>query len=212
MYASIADKKDEIDFCVCFTCERGFIGDIMTSQASRWLNSHSKQVLCKKEHAAAVLAFKVRREQALAEKATNETSAGSPTEPLPTSQGSAMDIWNTLKTKRDYKDLCIEFENDDKEYYEMDSDNEEDYVFDPAKGILKLFRDASEYKKLCCKLSESIKKCETDQIEKEELLNTRIKELEEMLEINKQKGGAQDCATIFKKESLQGGLIKHGQQ
>jgi hypothetical protein len=205
MYASVADKKDEIYFCVCFTCERGFIGDVMTSQASRWLNSHSKEVICKKEHKAAALAFKVRREQALAEMKVTE----SPKESITTSQGSVMDIWNTLKIKRDYKDLCIEFENNDKEYYDMDSDNNEEYVFDPAKGILKLFRDASEYKKLCNKLSVSIKQCEETQIERENTLTARIKELEEMLTT---KGGAQDCATIFKKEGLQEGIINLGEQ
>jgi hypothetical protein len=207
MYASIANKKDEIDFCVCFTCERGFIGDIMTSQASRWLNSHSNEAACKKEHRAAALAFKARRELALAEKvaATAESSA----EPPVATQGSAMEIWNTLKTKRDYKDLCIEFEKDDKEYYDMDSDNDEEYIFDPAKGILKLFRDASEYKKLCSKLSTAIKQCEDTQLERENTLTARIKELEAMLT---KKEDAQGCATIFKKESPLGEVLQICQQ
>jgi hypothetical protein len=207
MYASIANKKDEIDFCVCFTCERGFIGDIMTSQASRWLNSHSNEAACKKEHKTAALAFKARRELALAEKvaATAEPS----TEPPVATQGSAMEIWNTLKTKRDYKDLCIEFEKDDKEYYDMDSDNDEEYIFDPAKGILKLFRDASEYKKLCSKLSTAIKQCEDTQLERETTLTSRIKELEAMLT---KKDVAQGCATIFKKENPLEEVLQFGQQ
>lgn len=208
MYASIADKKEEIDFCVCFTCERGFIGDIMTSQASRWLNSHSKAVECKKEHKAAALAFKARRELALAEKGGTEFPVEPSVDPPTATQGSAMDIWNTLKTKRDYKDLCIEFENDDKEYHDMDSDNEEEYVFDPAKGILKLFRDASEYKKLCSKLSAAIKQCEDTQLERETTLTARIKELETMLT---KKEDAHGCATILKKESPLGEVLQIGQ-
>ena len=196
MYASIASKKEEIDFCVCFTCQRGFVGDITTSQASRWLNGHEKEEGCKKEHRAAAMAFKLRREAALAAKG--------PIENLPpqSTPGSAMEVWNTLKTKRDYVDLCNEFEVNDKEYYDMDSDNDEEYVFDPAKGILKLFKDASEYKKSLCKITAAFSQVEADQSKKEEMLLTKIKELEESIDkikqMNEISSDAHGCARARK--------------
>jgi len=172
LHGYVKDKKEELEFNVCLTCGKGFLGDAMTAQASRWINSHMKQP-CKKEHKTALAEFKLRQSAALAEQPIQEI-------PEQTS-GSALTVWNQLKSKPDYKDLCAEFEREDKENYDEDSENEEKYMFDPAKGILKLFTDASAFKKNLYKVTASVNKIEANHKEKEGILFNKIIELEEII-------------------------------
>ena len=86
-----------------------------------------------------------------------------------------------MKSKPDYKDLCVEFERNDKENHDGDSENEEEYMFDPAKGILKLFIDASAFKKNLYKVTASVNKIEAKNKEKEGILFNKIIELEEII-------------------------------
>ena len=174
LHGYVKDKKEELEFSVCLTCSKGFLGDAMTAQASRWINSHYMKQPCKKEHKTAFAAFKLRQSAALTEQPVLET-------PEEQTSGSALTVWNQLKSKPDYKDLCVEFESDDKEKHDGDSENEEEYMFDPAKGILKLFTDASAFKKNLYKVTASVNKIEAKHKEKEGILFNKIIELEEII-------------------------------
>lgn len=106
----------------------------MTSHGARWINSHSQKKDCKEAHKEEFIEFM--RMKAIP-KYIGSTHPSS----------SVSELWDKLKAKSAYNALCLEVELNDKENYDMDSDNEEEYIFDHAKGIMKLFASASEYKK-----------------------------------------------------------------
>lgn len=143
----------------------------MTQQASRWINQHSKKKECRDAHQEAFLQFKQRKDAKITEQ----------TPPAQSSNSSVQDLWDKLKAKRDYRDMCCDVELCEKENYEMDSDNEGDYVFDPAVCIMKLFKDASEYKKQYDKIRASFSAYEAEQISKENKYSNRILELETII-------------------------------
>lgn len=174
LHGYVKDTKEELEFSVCLTCSKGFLGDAMTAQASRWINSHYMKQPCKKEHKTALAEFKLRQSASLSEQPILETSEEQ-------TSGSALTVWNQLKSKPDYKDLCAEFEREDKENHDEDSENEAEYMFDPAKGILKLFKDASAFKKNLYKVTASVNKIEARHKEKESILFNKIIELEEII-------------------------------
>jgi hypothetical protein len=140
---------------------------------SRWVELHAKKTECKKEHPIRLAALK----EAIRIAATT-TAVQKPEEQT---TGSALTVWNQLKSKPDYKDLCAEFEREAKENHDEDSENEEEYMFDPAKGILKLFTDASAFKKNLYKVTASVNKIEARHKEKESILFNKIIELEEII-------------------------------
>jgi hypothetical protein len=174
LHGYVKDKKEELEFSVCLTCSKGFLGDAMTAQASRWINSHFMKHTCKNAHKAAFAEFKLRRSAAISEQPVQETM------PAPAT-GTAMDVWNQLKNKRDYKDFCLEFEKMDKENHDEDSENEADYAFNPTKGILQLFIDASAFRKRLYKMNDTVKELHAQHKQKESILFNKIIELEEII-------------------------------
>jgi hypothetical protein len=58
VFASIETPTKSLDFCVCLTCRKGFLGDVMTSHGSRWFNKHATNEECRASHKSALTAFK----------------------------------------------------------------------------------------------------------------------------------------------------------
>lgn len=136
--AAYIKKRKDFAFCVCLTCETGFVGDVMSAQGSRWLNMHSKKTECKEAHRGVLLAFKQRKDLAQPEPVAQI---------VPVPHSSIEDLWSLIKETSNYKDLCIQKEENAKQYHDDDSDVEGDFVFDPAKGIFDLLHDTAIYKK-----------------------------------------------------------------
>lgn len=173
IFAYVLKAAAEMSFCVCLSCKKGQMNDGYDGNGSRWVELHAKKEECKKEHLVRLAELK----EAIHIAATT-TAVQKPEEQT---SGSALTVWNQLKSKPDYKDLCAEFERDDKENHDEDSENEEEYMFDPAKGILKLFTDASAFKKKLYKVTASVNKIEARHKEKEGILFNKIIELEEII-------------------------------
>jgi hypothetical protein len=170
--AAYVKKKKDLDFCACLTCESGFVGDVMSAQGSRWLNTHSKKTDCKKAHKDALIAFKQRRALALPDQPTLIVSAPS----------SSIDVlWSRIKATSTFKDLCIQKEENAKQYHEDDSDMEEEFVFDPAAGIFDLLHDAAIYKKQNDKYKNVISNHEAQQEQAELQAQTKIFDLESLI-------------------------------
>ena len=170
--AYVKNKKKELDFCVCLTCDSGFVGDVMSAQGSRWLNTHSKKTECTKAHKDALIAFKNRKVVAPSEPAAQITS-------IP--RDSIEDLWSQIKATSNYKDLCIQKEENAKQYHDNDSDAEGEFVFDPAEGIMDILHDAAIYKKQVDKYKNALSNHEAQQEKKDIETQNKVMGLETMI-------------------------------
>lgn len=144
----------------------------MSAQGSRWLNTHSKKSDCKKAHKDALIAFKQRKTVAQPDQPAQIISAPS----------SSIDaLWNRIKVTSNYKELCIQKEENAKQYHNDDSDMEDDFVFDTAEGIFDLLHDAAIYKKQIDKYKNALSNHESQQEQAESQAQTKIFDLESMI-------------------------------
>jgi hypothetical protein len=171
--AYVKHKKKELEFCACLTCKSGFIGDVMSAQGSRWLNTHSKKAECKKAHKDALTAFK---------ECKGMVHPGPPAQPVSTSHSSIDDLWKRIKAMPDYTDVCIQKEEFAKEYDDSDLGK---FVFDSAEGIVELLQDAVIYKKQIDKYKKALSHQQEQQEKSEIDSQNRIFELESLIDTMK---------------------------
>ena len=169
--AYVKNKKTELEFCACLTCKSGFIGDVMSAQGSRWLNTHSKKAECKKAHKDALTAFKECK------------VVVHPVPPAPASSHSSIDdLWKRIKSIPDYTDVCIQKEEFAKEY---DDSGLGEFMFDSAEGIMELLQDAVIYKKQIDKYKKALSHHQEQQDKSDTVSQNRIFELESLIDTMK---------------------------
>jgi hypothetical protein len=48
----------QMEFCVCLTCKKGFVGDGSEPNQQRWITMHGNKTMCRSAHAVALNTFK----------------------------------------------------------------------------------------------------------------------------------------------------------
>ena len=118
-------RARDLQFTVCLTCHKGYMGDATSPQGSRWNNAHEKSKECAKAHPGALAAFR--------------QAHASQSEPV---DNNIRNVWNECKFNSVAKRVMEEIENDLREI------NEDDplYVFDPAQGFKNMVKLCMGYK------------------------------------------------------------------
>lgn len=124
LYGYVGEKQGRVDFCVCFTCKKGFVGDGSNSKHAQWITIHSKSDECRAVHRQQLAAFK-------------DLSAHEQPE-TPSARTDIMTVWEECRTD---KHCRLAIEEVETLFKEMDDE------FEPAEGIKQLARNVMSYKK-----------------------------------------------------------------
>ena len=117
-----------MDFCVCLTCKKGFVGDGSEPNQQRWITMHGKSAGCRAAHTAALAAFR---------QATGQQSAPAPP-PQQHIQYGIDALWDECKADTRLRPVMTEVEEFCREMDDM---------FDPKEGVKQLARSVVGYKK-----------------------------------------------------------------
>lgn len=117
-----------MDFCVCLTCKKGFVGDGSEPNQQRWITMHGKSAECRAAHAAALVAIR---------QATGAPAPAPTPQPQPI-QSSIDALWDECKVDTRLRPVMTEVEEFCREM---------DDVFDVKEGVKQLARSVVGYKK-----------------------------------------------------------------
>ena len=148
IYASIIKNDD--GFCYCLTCKKGIMSCAGETVGSRWVTSHYNNKKCKNTHEPLFRELKqqlseLRKNSINCEPTSIVETIMTPTQSTKSTQ--IIDVWNKLKLKPKLKDLMTGIENTCKSTYEMDSDNEDEFVFIPDEGFEYIIANNVGFKK-----------------------------------------------------------------
>jgi hypothetical protein len=125
VYAAVG----EMDFCLCLTCKKGFIGDGSEPNQQRWITLHGKNAECRSAHAAALASFN---------QATGHQPVPAPVmHQMPALPGIDA-VWDECKADTRLRPVMTEVEEFCREM---------DEVFDVKEGVKQLARSVVGYKK-----------------------------------------------------------------
>lgn len=126
MFAAVG----QMDFCVCLSCNKGFVGDGSEPNQQRWITLHGKSAECKAAHASAMDSLR----QALGHQPTPAPVL----QPQPASQPVNDTLWEECKADARLRPVMTEVEEFCREM---------DDVFDVKEGVKQLARSVVGYKK-----------------------------------------------------------------
>lgn len=147
IYASII-KNDDDGFCYCLTCKKGIMSCAGETVGSRWVTAHyNNNKKCKKAHEPLFRELKQQLSELRKNSINCEPTPIVETIMTPTKPTQIIDVWNKLKLKPKLKELMSGIEETCKSAYEMDSDNEEEFVFIPDEGFEYIVANNVGFKK-----------------------------------------------------------------
>ena len=147
IYASII-KNDDDGFCYCLTCKKGIMVCPGETHGGRWVSTHYiNNKKCKKAHEPLLKDLKQQLSELRKNSIEHESSPIVEPIMIPTQSTQIIDVWNKLKLKPKLKDLMTGIENTCKSTYEMDSDNEDEFVFIPDEVFEYIIANNVGFKK-----------------------------------------------------------------
>ena len=138
----VGNKPDRIEFCVCFTCKKGFVGHGRNPKHEQWLTMHAAKDICATAYQQRLAEFKTKC-------AHDTTPTTVKTGASPTIHTDVMAIWERCRADNNCRPAIEEIETWCKEM-------EEEFSY--ADGIIQLALNVESYKKSVTKVERKMEK------------------------------------------------------